>query len=152
MKEMKRISKLFQDLYDGDPWIGVSLSATLNKLSSEQAAKKVAPHWNTIWEIVNHVISWRLNVLERVQGDVVVSPENNYFEPVTDTSEVAWKKTLMRLKESQEEWNDMLKKYKKNELDNEYPSNHMTYYEHMQGIIQHDAYHLGQIVLLAKAV
>jgi uncharacterized damage-inducible protein DinB len=26
----------------------------------------------------------------------------------------------------------------------------MTYYEHIQGIIQHDAYHLGQIVLLSK--
>jgi uncharacterized damage-inducible protein DinB len=152
MKEMKRISKLFSDLYDGDPWLGVTIAGTLNGITAEQAARKVGPRWNTIWEIVNHVIDWRLNVLQRVQGDAIVTPDNNYFEPVPDVSEEAWRRTLHRLGESQEDWLEMLKKFKKNELDNEYPSNHMSYYEHMQGIIQHDAYHLGQIVLLAKAL
>ena len=63
MKEMKRITKLLDDIYDGSPWIDVNLTATLKKLSAVQAAKKVAPQWNTIWEIVNHLINWRLNVL-----------------------------------------------------------------------------------------
>lgn len=152
MKEMKRIAKLFHDLYDGDPWIDVTYMSTLSRINASSAAQKVAPHWNSIWEILNHVISWRMNVLQRVQGDVIVSPDNNYFEPVSDTSEEAWEKTLKRFRQSQEQWLALLKKYKKNDLDNEYPSNHMTYYEHMQGIIQHDAYHLGQIVLLAKGL
>ena len=60
---MKRITKLLDDIYDGSPWIDVNLTATLKKLSAVQAAKKVAPQWNTIWEIVNHLINWRLNVL-----------------------------------------------------------------------------------------
>jgi hypothetical protein len=33
-----------------------------------------------------------------------------------------------------------------------YKSNGMTYYEYIHGVIQHDAYHLGQIVLLAKSL
>ena len=37
-------------------------------------------------------------------------------------------------------------------MEKVYPNNGMSYYEHIQGIIQHDAYHLGQIVLLAKTV
>ena len=45
---------------------------------------------------------------------------------------------------------DFLEQLKTDQLEQEYPVNQMTYYEHIQGIIQHDAYHLGQIVLLAK--
>lgn len=148
---MKRISKLLDDIYDGSPWIDVSLVGTLKDISAERAAKKVAPQWNTIWEIVNHLISWRLNVLQRIQGKIITTPENNYFEPVADTSAAAWQGTLQRLEESQKQWIKVLKKYKKADLEKEYPNNHMTYYEHIQAIIQHDAYHLGQIVLLAKA-
>ena len=37
-------------------------------------------------------------------------------------------------------------------LDNMYPHNNASYYKNLLGFNQHDAYHLGQIVLLKKAV
>lgn len=89
MKEQKRIKKLFADLYDGSPWLDVTLTRTLKNISAEQAAKRIIPGRNTIWEILNHLISWRLNVLQRVQGKITSSPDNNYFVPVKDTSEAA---------------------------------------------------------------
>jgi hypothetical protein len=46
----------------------------------------------------------------------------------------------------------LLKKFKRKDLEKNYSSNGMSYYEHIQGIVQHDAYHLGQIVLLAKGL
>jgi uncharacterized damage-inducible protein DinB len=150
MKEMKRIAKMMDDIYDGSPWIDVTLVGTLQKVTAEQAARRIAPHWNTIWEIVNHMISWRLNVLQRVQGEVIKTPASNYFEPVTDTSPEAWRATLGRLEESQKQWKKLLKKFKKSDLEKEYPNNGQTYYEHIHAIIQHDHYHLGQLVLLAK--
>ena len=44
------------------------------------------------------------------------------------------------------------KTFDESDFDKIYPSNKMSYYEHIHGIIQHDAYHLGQIVLLTKLV
>ena len=152
MKEIKRIAKLLDDIYRGSSWIDVNLTETLSKISAEQAAKKVAPQWNTTWEIVNHLISWRLNVLQRIQDKVIASPPNNYFVPVNDVSAKAWQDTLKKLEDSQQQWMLVLKKFKKNKMEKVYPNNGMSYYEHIQGIIQHDAYHLGQIVLLAKTV
>ena len=67
---MPAISKLFADLYSGDPWIGVNLVDSLKNVSPEQASRKVGAH-NSIWEILNHIIAWRLNVLERVKGQVL---------------------------------------------------------------------------------
>lgn len=152
MKEMKRITKLLDDIYGGSPWIDVNLLDTLKNLTAEQAARKVAPQWNTIWEIINHLINWRLNVLQRIQDKTIASPADNYFAPVREVSDEAWLNTLDKLEDSQEQWRLALKKFKKKDLEKNYPANDMSYYDHIQGIVQHDAYHLGQIVLLAKVI
>lgn len=152
MSETQRISNLYQKLYDGSPWIDITIRGVLENITAEQAAKKVLPNANTIWEITNHIIAWRNNVLQRVQGEVITTPENNYFKPITDTSTEAWKNTSAKLDESQTAWLKFLNEFNESDFENIYPNNEMTYYEHIHGIIQHDCYHLGQIVILAKMV
>jgi uncharacterized damage-inducible protein DinB len=150
MKENELIIKLFEDLFEGSPWIDVTIMGTLKGISSKNASKKISVNQNSIWEIVNHLISWRLNVLQRVQGKVINTPHNNYFEPIADSSPSAWERTLKELQDSQIQWLKFLKQITPDSFSKVYPNNKMTYYEHIHGIIQHDAYHLGQIILLAK--
>jgi uncharacterized damage-inducible protein DinB len=150
MTEAERLESLFKKLYNGLPWIEVNIIDVLNKLSADKAQARVLDNCNTIWEITNHLISWRVNVLQRVEGKIIPTPANNYIQKVLDISEEAWRNTLNRLRESQEAWLQFLNTLDEKNLENIYPVNKMTYYEHIQGIIQHDAYHLGQIVLLAK--
>ncbi len=151
MNDVLRINKLFKKLYEGSPWIDLNIQNTLMAIPSTIAFKKVLPQWNSIWEIVNHLIEWRLNVLQRLQGEIIVSPDHNYFEAIEDGSELAWKHTLRRFEESQLRWTEFLTNFKEEGFDTIYSGNGMNFYEHIHGIIQHDAYHLGQIVLLAKA-
>lgn len=122
----------------------------MGSITPEQAAQRPIKDGNTIWEIVNHIIAWRQNVLRRVQGEVLEIPENNYIEQIIDTSDDAWRKTLETLETTQKEWLYFLSTFNEADFINEYPPNNLTYYQHIHGIIQHDAYHLGQIVLLAK--
>ena len=152
MKEASRIASLFEDLYNGDPWLGVTLVETLETIATEGAAKKIDVQWNSIWEIINHVISYREDVLQRVQGNISNVPDDNFFRVVTDQSDTAWKNTLLRLQDSQDEWIAFLKEVDDDELEKIYANNNASYYKNIHGIIQHDAYHLGQIVMLAKAV
>ncbi|MEO6723526.1 MAG: DinB family protein [Ferruginibacter sp.] len=152
MKETARIRKLFEELYNGDPWIAVTITGTLKDISAEQAAKKVVPTWNSIWQIVNHLIGWRENVLLRLHGEVIVSPANNYIDDITDASENAWTDTLHRLQDSQQKWVSFLDQFDEVDFEKIYPANNGSYYKHIHGIIQHDAYHLGQVVLLAKGL
>lgn len=150
VKETERIASLLSNLYRGHPWLEVTLLETLQTISAKQASAKLFPNGNSIWEILNHLISWRFAVLQRVRGEITNTPENNYFEPQTDISEAAWLNTLKKLDDSQKEWILFLKGCNDGSLEKEYPGNGLTYYEHIHGILQHDAYHLGQIVLLAK--
>ncbi|MCF6132172.1 DinB family protein [Flavobacterium wongokense] len=150
MTEQQRISSLFEKLYHGDPWIDINIVSTLSSLTAGEASKRVLPNCNTIWEITNHLISWRQNVLQRVHGNTLKTPSHNYFVEVKDTTEEAWTEVLKKLEETQSHWLHFLKNVKIEDFEKQYPVNNMTYYEHIQGIIQHDAYHLGQIVLLSK--
>ena len=149
MTEPQRLFALFKNLYNGHPWIDVTLVNTLNGISAKQAQRRLG-NCNTIWEIVVHLTAWRENVLQRVQGQVLKTPSSNYIEPVADTSDAAWAATLQQLEDSQMRWLAFLAQLDSGQLEHIYPTNGMTYYEQIQGIIQHDAYHLGQIVLLAK--
>jgi len=150
MHEKERIIHLYQQLYDGEPWLGINLKSTLQNISPTQASTRFLANCNTIWEIVNHIISWRYAVMDKMRGVNIATPANNYIVPVTDTSERAWNETLQRLEDSQKKWIDFLNNFQQEDLDKEYTPGNMTYYELIHGIIQHDAYHLGQIVIFAK--
>ncbi|PAM96584.1 hypothetical protein B4N84_01060 [Flavobacterium sp. IR1] len=150
MTESKRISNLYQSIYNGNPWLEVNLTDTLDEVTAAQAYTKVNPNLNTIWEIVNHLIQWRRNILKRLQGEVITTPDHNYFVPVLDSSEAAWEQSLQSLAKSQESWNDFFTDFNDEDLQKIYAANNHTFYEHIHGIIQHDVYHLGQIVILKK--
>ena len=150
MNEINRILSLFEKGYQGSPWIDVNLVDTLQAITAEQALKKIKKNSNSIWEITNHLISWRKSVLQRMQGMEVKAPSHNYFVQVETGSAAEWKKTLDELAVTQTAWIQFLKGFHESSFEKMYVPNQLTYYEHIHGILQHDAYHLGQIVMLKK--
>ncbi|MBK8429611.1 MAG: hypothetical protein IPL27_28320 [Lewinellaceae bacterium] len=62
-------------------------------------------------------------MLQRVQGNTTLkTPGNNYFEPVQDISETAWKKHYPNW-DTQSEWMDFLQQLKTEQLELTYPVN-----------------------------
>jgi len=150
MSESKRVSNLYQSIYNGNPWLEVTLADTLKDVTAAQAYKKINPNLNTIWEIVNHLIQWRRNILRRVQGEIITTPDHNYFVPILDSSEPAWEQSLQSLAKSQELWSACLSDFNDADFEKIDQNNNHNFYEDIHGIIQHDVYHLGQIVILKK--
>ena len=110
------------------------------------------PKLRSPWEIVNHIISWRETVLKRINGENIESPDDNYFSFIRDRSENSWQKTKERFRESQIKWLKTIKKFKSRDLDAKHDFSTFSNYELVLGILQHDAYHLGQIRLMKKLV
>lgn len=89
--------------------------------------------------------------MDRLKGKFIPSPEHNYILPVEDSSEEAWQRAQGELRDSQEEWLRYLEGLSDEDLDSTGSGKDKTpYYYYIHGMLQHDAYHLGQIVLLAK--
>jgi uncharacterized damage-inducible protein DinB len=146
---IKHTIKLLEDHFGGDPWIDVTIIGELNSLSAKKAAAKTGS-LNSIWEIVNHMISWRKALISRVKGKAVKYSENNFIDEVIDKSQAAWKNTISNFRKSQDDIISYLKKNDDKLLENVSPTSGYTYYELVMAILIHDSYHLGQIVLIKK--
>lgn len=149
MKENKRLSKLLKDHFNGDPWIDVQLLDSLKGLTAKEAARNING-LNSVWEIVQHMTCWRETLLQRIEGRHVPAPAHNYFFPLKDTSAAAWTAAIKQLKASQEALLDYLSNDNIAVIDEAPPGSNYSRYELLQGVLQHDAYHLGQIVLIRK--
>ncbi|KIC92587.1 DinB family protein [Flavihumibacter sp. ZG627] len=151
MKEVQRLKLRMQEMYDGEPWLDVSLLPVLRQVPACLAAKKLRPDRNSIWEIVNHLAAWKEAVLRRLTVGKETSPEHNFFLPVENKSDASWEASLKALEQAHKKWMMFLEGMEDKDLDKIYYGNRSWHY-HIEGLIQHDAYHLGQIVLLTKLI
>lgn len=149
MTQLQRLQKLFEDHYNGNPWLDVSILDTLHDITAKEAATSIKG-LNSIWQILKHMMEWRKTNMKRVNGKIVTAPSDNYINEIIDQSERAWNALQSDFNAVHIEWLSFIKGLDVKIFDAVYKANQHTYYEHIQGILQHDAYHLGQIVLIKK--
>lgn len=155
MTEIERIQGLMRRAFSGPAWHGPSLSEALQGIGAQQASARPLERAHTIWEIVNHLIVWKVQVRRRLQGErtPALTPEQDW-PAVPDTSEAAWSTTMAALEEAHTTLLDAVGAADAEQLDRalatedgEVWSNYST----LHGSIHHDLYHAGQISLLRKA-
>lgn len=141
---------MIHEIYNGAAWHGPSISEVLSEINAEQAFKPTQKI-HRICELVQHMISWRLFAIHRLKGDhnYEVSDRENW-PPFENQDEEAWQQIKNKLKESQTEIIDALQHFKDESLDDLVERKAYSYYVLVHGVIQHDLYHLGQIILLSK--
>lgn len=151
MTEINRIVKLFADLQHGDCWIGSNFKETLYGVDAELALKDVTNHTNNIWQLVFHLIYRRTSVINRLNGSTTPPPFKDFALP-DDLNEENWKLTLLDFENVYHQLRSTIVHFKEENLNKPSPKPQQTYYQLMMGCLQHDAYHLGQIALLKKAL
>lgn len=146
---MEKITQLFNDLQQGDCWIGVNMQQALAGISAQQAARKLGENGNSIWQLVNHLVYWRETVILRLQGEDAYPPGPDFATPAI-ADESAWKNTLHEFNAAYVKLLQCLSRFDTSRLDKPSPKPGQTFYQLIMGCLQHDGYHMGQIVLLKK--
>jgi uncharacterized damage-inducible protein DinB len=153
MTETHRINSQLKHAQEGQAWHGPSLRELLDGVTAEQASARPIPNAHSIWELVNHVITWEQIARRRLEGEAHNEvPDEINFPPVTDASEAAWQATLQSLEASHRSLRDGIKKIDDARLEEIAPGTSYSIYFLLHGVIQHDLYHAGQIALLKKAL
>ena len=134
-------------------WHGPALSDLLSDVTAEQAARRAIPGAHTIWELVLHVTAWTEIARERLVGSAKADPTpDEDWPPVRDTSAEAWRAAIERLKEAHRELAVDITGLSDAELISRVPGKDHSALVMFHGIIEHDAYHGGQIAILKKVV
>lgn len=147
--EINRILKLFADLQHGNCWIGVNFKEALHNVDAERALKKYSGSTNCIWQLVSHIIYWRTSVVNRINGSKDLPPFQDFLVP-NEGNENNWKQTLHDFEAAYHSLRNSILHFNEENLDKPSPRPSQTYYQLIMGCLQHDAYHMGQIVLLKK--
>ncbi|MEI9918809.1 MAG: DinB family protein [Bacteroidota bacterium] len=109
---------------------------------------------HTIAELIAHIIYWRSPIIKRLNGDKdyvgkMDSPDN--WPTLEKLKLKGWKELLKEFSESQKQILQLLSKAKPGFYEEDYkPGNSWDYV--IEGIVQHDVYHLGQLALVKKMI
>jgi len=146
--------KQFIDLYNGEPWLDISFSSTLSKLEEEKAFKKPLKNTHSVAEIVSHIIAYRNFLLVQFmeEKDFDVNQEKSFeTEIYASKSKSLWTFILDAFDDNQKKLIEHLEKSDDSILSKKVHHRNYELRYLMDGILQHDAYHLGQVVILLKA-
>ena len=148
--ETQRIAEQLNFAYAGPAWHGPSIMDILNKVDAVKAGNKL-PNSHSIATIVFHMTAWRNFAIKQLQGykQYDVSDAEN-FQSFQDLTEAKWNQLKGDLLASQNTLLGLLEKTEDPQLLDIVGNRKYDFYVLLHGIIQHDLYHLGQIVLLSK--
>ena len=148
-KEIKYYINEFVNLYNGRLWLDVTLLSVLNKVDAHTAFNKPGKRLHSIAEIVCHIIDYRKFLLAQFDLNVKFDVKQ---EASFGTKRYAdnWQDILKTLKNTQKSLLDSLKKANDEKLEQKVSHRKYNIKYLLNGIIQHDVYHLGQLMLLLK--
>jgi uncharacterized damage-inducible protein DinB len=148
--QLEAIIQNLEEGFDGEPWYGISVMDKLDAIS-----------WNTVNErmygaksiavLVQHVINWRSYVIKQLDGDgdyfIEMDSENDWTNIQIKTEE-EWSALIAILQETQVILVARLSNETDALLKKPVPGVDYTFEQVLNGIAQHDSYHLGQIAML----
>ena len=159
MSTSAKLQHQLQTILYGNAWHGTPIYTILDSISFEAAYEKVPGATNSIAAIVLHMLSWTEEVTQRLQGGRAAVPaRGNWPDPGTP-DEQKWKQLISYFKLANvelskligdfhaEQWADAT-----NDTRNKYTGSDASYEAMITGLMQHHAYHAGQIALLNKLI
>jgi len=138
--------------YAGPAWHGPSVRETLDGVSAGVASRKLPSGRNSIWELVLHLAHGRHLLIERITASTAAFPrpirEPWWPAAPSDHSEESWRDDVALLERYQKTLIDTVERATAEQLARA-PQGAEPIAHQLLGLALHDAYHAGQIRLLA---
>jgi hypothetical protein len=151
-KEIQSIIRNLEITLGGTPWYGRPVYVLLEEIDTKIVYTKPNMHSHSLIELLYHMITWAEFTLKRLEG--AREPDMAAFEELDwreiDPKKHTWKKGLTSFKSIHKKILQLLKK-----KDDAFLKEIVDYRNYnvrflINGMIQHNIYHIGQIAYLKK--
>ncbi len=147
--ELKRIAASLKEVLLGEPWYGKPVLTILNEVNPEIVFKKFHEKSHSIIDLIYHMVTWLEFTRQRLEKDQSL-----------DLKELEWRETNPAM----HTWNNGISQFTAetnkiieilNNATDELLQEKVNYREYnfeylLNGLIQHNIYHLGQIAYINK--
>ena len=144
------LAKRFRAIYTGNNWTNTNIKEAVANVSWEQAITKVHS-FNTIAALIFHMDYYVSVALKVLQGGPLEGHDRFSFDCPPIQSQQDWEQLKAKVFADAEAVASLLEQLPENKFweiftDEKYG----TYYSNIVGLIEHNHYHLGQVVLIKK--
>jgi len=152
-KETQYIIKSFESALSGRPWFGRGVYEILGEIDESVVKMKPNNNSHSLLELLWHMNTWAEFVLANLEGrtidDLKAIEKNDWRE--LDPVEHSWKNGMNELKSIHGQIIAALsKKDDDGFLSDMVPTRQYNFRFMLNGLVQHNIYHLGQIAYIKK--
>ena len=147
----------FSNAFHGQPWHGMSSMEIIESSDPQKVFSHWIPNAHSIAELVLHLTVWTEEAIDRLRGLEAKTPDRGDWPAVTETTVQSWQRMVEEFRSAHEKLMMMIENFNPADwdirtIDHREDSDDLAdnYAELVNGIIQHLAYHSGQISLLKK--
>lgn len=148
--ESSRFADLLERSFHGGAWHGPSISEALAGVDANGSRQRLAGS-HSIAEIVGHLSFWLEAGRRRLEGGQPPEVEGGDWEAGDPDSPEAWSERLAALEAAHRGLHAQVAALDDERLDDPVPGSDPTVRGLLAGLLEHNAYHAGQLVLLARA-
>lgn len=151
MNLQQQIARQFREIYFGEDWTLSDLKEHLTNVTWQQATAQI-PTFNTIAILVCHMHYYVERVLNVFSGSRLEEQDEDSFIHPPINSQHDWENILNKVWADAEQLANQIEQMPEDKLWQNVAEKDCNYYRYIHGIIQHNHYHLGQIVFLKKMI
>ncbi|QHC86216.1 hypothetical protein AS589_16175 [Empedobacter brevis] len=152
--ELKEIIDRQIAIINQENWLDVNFDNRICNLSDDAAFQKPLPEIHSVAELVSHLTVWKEENIKKLNGNPATltyeSPEN--WKPNSLLKEVGWKAVREDFYRISAELIEFLEDQNDAFLNQYCQNSKFTNRTILEGLIQHDVYHLGQIGITLKLI
>ena len=147
---IERVIKQLSDFYDGNSWVAENFKKRIFSLSDDVAMKKVPGNTHSIAELVCHINAWRNFVLQKLTGNDGYDIEDNSAADWPLPNE--WNTVRKESETCHGDLINAIRSFPVEKLNDTVPGRSYSFIYMLNGIVDHDYYHYGQIGSLLAAI
>ena len=151
MSQIDVIVDQLKRAFDGEAWHGPALLEILDGIEAETAAARPISPAHSIWELVLHVAGWEKVAIRRIRGAVATLTDEENFGHIERIGEQEWRQAVANLRQSHTELIQAISSLSDSQLNDRVPGKSYNLLFMLLGVVQHAAYHGGQIALLKRS-
>jgi hypothetical protein len=145
------IARHIRQIHFGNNWSDIDMTTTLADVTWQQAVATPIPNANSIAVLVFHTNFYLTYVHTSIKEGVYKFDHDDSFKAPPIESEADWQALLQKTWDDAEAFAQTVEKLTVGRnFYNAMPPFQNSFYKNLQGVVEHNHYHLGQIVMLKK--
>ncbi len=138
-----RVKTQLADFYNGNNWVTDNFSKKILSLKQDDALKKMQGFSHSVAELIGHMIAWRNFAVQKLTGNDEYDIEDDSREDWSDQHD--WNTLCRAFEICHQNLLTAIENFPINNWNAKVPGRNYSFIYLINGIIQHDYYHYGQI-------